>query len=114
MAVGATTNWSITPSSSQNAYVSNGFLHIVALQQSINGYNYTSARMKTEGLYSAEYGRFELRASLPSGLGFWPALWMLGANITSVGWPDCGEIDVMENKGSVLTQVQGSLHSGSD
>jgi beta-glucanase (GH16 family) len=101
-------------SSSQNAYVSNGFLHIVALQQSIGGYNYTSARMKTEGLYSAEYGRFEWRASLPSGLAFWPALWMLGTNITSVGWPECGEIDVMENRGSVLSQVQGSLHPGTN
>jgi len=101
-------------SSAQNAYVSNGFLHIVALQQSTNGCQYTSARMKTEGLYSAEYGRFEWRASLPAGVGFWPALWMLGANYNSLGWPQCGEIDVMENKGSNPTQVQGSLHSGSD
>jgi len=101
-------------SSIQNAYVSNGFLHIVALQQSIEGSKYTSARMKTEGLYSAEYGRFEWRASLPAGAGFWPALWMLGANITTAGWPGCGEIDVMENNGSKLTNVQGSLHSGSD
>jgi beta-glucanase (GH16 family) len=101
-------------SSTQNAYVSNGLLHIVALKQSSDGYDYTSARMKTEGLYSAEYGRFEWRASLPSGVGFWPALWMLGANIDSLGWPQCGEIDVMENNGGVLTNVQGSLHSGSD
>jgi beta-glucanase (GH16 family) len=101
-------------SSDQNAYVSNGFLHIVALQQSIDGYNYTSARMKTEGLYSAVYGRFAWRASLPAGVGFWPALWMLGTNITSVGWPVCGEIDVMENKGSNLTQVQGSIHPGTE
>jgi beta-glucanase (GH16 family) len=100
--------------SAQNAYVSNGFLHIVALRQSIDGYNYTSARMKTEGLFSAEYGRFEFRASLPAGAGFWPALWMLGTNIGTVGWPGCGEIDIMENKGSALTNVQGSLHSGSD
>jgi beta-glucanase (GH16 family) len=101
-------------SSNQNAYVSNGFLHIVALQQSINGYHYTSARMKTEGLYSAEYGRIEFSASLPAGTGFWPALWMLGNNINSVPWPGCGEIDIMENNGGNLTTVQGSLHSGSD
>jgi beta-glucanase (GH16 family) len=101
-------------SSTQNSYVSNGFLHIVALRQSMEGYNYTSARMKTEGLYSAEYGRFEFRASLPSGVGFWPALWMLGANIDTVEWPGCGEIDVMENNGGDLTNVRGSLHSGSD
>ena len=62
--------------------------------------------MKTEGLYSATYGRFEWRASLPSGLGFWPALWMLGNNITSINWPDCGEIDVVENKGTNLFNVQ--------
>jgi beta-glucanase (GH16 family) len=101
-------------SSAQNSYVSNGFLHLVALRQSIDGFNYTSARMKTEGLFSAEYGRFEWRASLPAGAGFWPALWMLGANINNVGWPECGEIDVVENIGSALTNVQGSLHSGSD
>ncbi len=101
-------------SSSQNAYVSNGLLHIVARQQSIQGFNYSSARMKTEGLYSKTYGRFEFRAKLPAGAGFWPALWMLGANIASINWPGCGEIDVMENNGSVLGNVQGSLHSGSD
>jgi beta-glucanase (GH16 family) len=101
-------------SSAQNAYVSNGLLHIVALQQSINGSSYTSARLKSEGLYARQYGRFEWRARLPAGIGFWPALWMLGANIGSAGWPACGEIDVMENSGSDLTHVQGSLHSGSD
>ncbi len=101
-------------SSPQNAYVSNGLLHIVALQQSVGGYHYTSARMKTQRLYSKTYGRFEFRARLPAGVGFWPALWMLGTDITSAGWPGCGEIDVMENKGGFLTNVQGSLHSGSD
>jgi beta-glucanase (GH16 family) len=101
-------------SSAQNAYVSNGFLHIVALKQSMNGYNYTSARMKTQGLYTATYGRFEWRASLPAGVGFWPALWMMGENISTIGWPNCGEIDVTENNGIALTNVQGSLHSGSD
>src|ERR1700722_16049479 len=100
--------------STQNAYVSNGFLHVVALQQSIDGCNYTSARMKTEGLFNAEYGRLEFRASLPAGAGFWPALWMLGSNIETISWPGCGEIDIMENNGSNLTNVQGSLHSGSD
>ena len=98
----------------QNAYVSNGLLHIVALQEAFNGYHYTSARMKTQGLFSRKYGRFEFRAKLPQGVGFWPGLWMLGTNISSVGWPACGEVDVMENKGSSLTNVQGSIHSGSD
>ncbi len=100
--------------SPQNAYVSNGVLHIVARQQTVNGYDYTSARMKTENNFSKTYGRFEFRAKLPAGVGFWPALWMLGTNIASIGWPGCGEIDVVENKGSSLGIVQGSLHSGSD
>ncbi|HWH69377.1 MAG TPA: glycoside hydrolase family 16 protein, partial [Candidatus Sulfotelmatobacter sp.] len=94
----------------QNAYVSNGLLHIVARKESYNGFGYTSARMKSQGLFSKKYGRFEFRAKLPAGLGYWPALWLLGTNISSVSWPACGEIDVMENKGSVLNQVQGTLH----
>ncbi len=94
----------------QNAYVSGGLLHIVARKESYGGYNYTSARMKTQGLFSKKYGRFEFRAKLPSGVGYWPALWLLGTNITSVGWPACGEIDVMENKGFALTNVQGTIH----
>jgi beta-glucanase (GH16 family) len=94
----------------QNAYVSNGLLHIVAQRESFASFNYTSARMKTQGAFSKTYGRFEFRAKLPSGLGFWPALWLLGTNISSVGWPACGEVDIMENKGSVLTTVQGTIH----
>lgn len=97
-------------SRSQNAYVSGGLLHIVAQKESYSGYNYTSARMKTEGLFSHKYGRFEFRAKLPPGYGFWPALWLLGTNITSVGWPACGEVDIMENKGYALTNVQGTIH----
>ncbi|MGH7950767.1 MAG: family 16 glycosylhydrolase [Limisphaerales bacterium] len=98
----------------QNAYVSGGVLHIVAQKESYGGKDYTSARIKSEGLFSAQYGRFEWRAKLPAGGGFWPALWLLGTNIASIGWPDCGEIDVMENNGGNLGTVQGSLHSGSD
>ena len=99
-----------------NVFEGGGLLHIVALKQSVNGFNYTSARMKTEGLFSFTYGRLEWSAKLPQGLGFWPALWLLGTNISvsGIGWPGCGEIDVMENKGGALTNVAGSLHSGSD
>jgi beta-glucanase (GH16 family) len=97
-------------SRSQNAYVSNGVLHIVALKESFNGFNYTSARMKSQGLFAKAYGRFEFRAKLPSGLGYWPALWFMGANFPSVGWPACGEIDLMENKGSIDNQVGGTIH----
>lgn len=92
----------------QNAYVSNGLLHMVALKDPT--LNYTSVRMKTQGHFSKTYGRFEFRAKLPPGLGFWPAFWLLGTDITPVGWPACGEIDVMENKGNILDQVQGTIH----
>jgi len=103
-------------SNPQNAYVSNGLLHIVALQQSMGGFNYTSARMKTEGLRNTPiYGRFVWRAALPAGVGMWPALWMLGWDYPIVGWPACGEIDVVENNGAAPTWVQGSYHaSGND
>ena len=94
----------------QNAYVSNGLLHIVARQESYSGFNYTSARMKTQGHVSKTYGRFEFRAKLPPGSGFWPALWLLGSNVPTVGWPACGEIDIMENNGGILDKVQGTLH----
>ncbi|MEY2428918.1 MAG: hypothetical protein QOJ40_1803, partial [Verrucomicrobiota bacterium] len=93
-----------------NAYVSNGVLHIIARQESTNGFPYTSARMKTQGLFSKKYGRIEYRARLPQGVGYWPALWLLGNNIPSVGWPACGEMDVMENNGNWSNQVQGTLH----
>jgi beta-glucanase (GH16 family) len=93
-----------------NAYVAGGALHIVARQESMGGFPYTSARMKTQGLFSKKYGRFEFRAKLPLGRGYWPALWMMGTNIASVGWPACGEIDVMEFNGSWSNRVQGTLH----
>jgi beta-glucanase (GH16 family) len=102
-------------SRTNNAYESGGLLHIVAQEESTNGFSFTSARMKSEGLYNTPvYGRIEWRAKLPAGVGMWPGLWMLGSDFSSVGWPDCGEIDVAETKGTELTTVHGSLHSGSD
>jgi uncharacterized repeat protein (TIGR03803 family) len=105
-------------SNSANAYVTNGFLHIHAQLEVTNTpegtFNYTSARMKTQGLFWKTYGRIEWRAALPNGVGFWPAIWMLGTNANSIGWPGCGEIDVVENNGATITFVQGSLHSGTD
>ncbi len=71
---------------------------------------YTSARIKTEGLYSALYGRIEARIKIPAGQGMWPAFWMLGNNITTVNWPACGEIDIMENIGDTPATAYGSLH----
>jgi beta-glucanase (GH16 family) len=102
-------------SRTNNAYESGGLLHIVAQEESTNGFSFTSARMKTEGLYNTPvYGRIEWRAAMPAGVGMWPGLWMLGSDYPTVGWPDCGEIDVAETMGTQLTQIHGSLHSGSD
>jgi len=101
-------------SRTNNSFVAGGLLHIVARQQAYSGASYTSARMKSQGLFSWQYGRIEWRAQLPAGSGFWPALWMLGTNINTVGWPGCGEVDVLENNGSNPAMAQGSIHSGSD
>ena len=101
-------------SRTNNARVTGGMLHIDAQQESYGGANYTSARMKSQGLFSFQYGRLEWRAKLPIGTGTWPALWLLGNNINSIGWPNCGEIDVMENNGNNPGQEQGSLHWGGD
>ncbi|WP_302626060.1 RICIN domain-containing protein [uncultured Eubacterium sp.] len=79
-----------------NAYVSGGALHIRAKRESYGGMNYTSARLITNGKFTFTYGYVEARMALPACQGIWPAFWMLGANINSVGWPSCGEIDIME------------------
>lgn len=97
-------------SRTNNARIESGHLIIEALQESFGGRNYTSARLKTQGKHSWTYGRIEARLKLPRGQGIWPAFWMLGTNITSVGWPICGEIDIMENIGSVTNRVHGTIH----
>ena len=71
---------------------------------------YTSARLLTSGKYVLQYGRVEARIKVPSGVGLWPAFWMLGTNIGSVGWPASGEIDVMENVGRQPKKLYGTLH----
>jgi beta-glucanase (GH16 family) len=71
---------------------------------------YTSARLKTTGLFAQTYGRFEARIRIPRGQGIWPAFWMLGANVDQVGWPRSGEIDIMENIGREPSTVHGTLH----
>ena len=94
----------------QNAVVSNGTLKINLIKEAYQGYNYTSARLLSKGKYSMKYGKVEIRAKIPSGGGTWPALWMLGDNIDSVGWPACGEIDIMEHVGNQLNRIFGTLH----
>jgi len=71
---------------------------------------YTSARIKTQGLFSQAYGRFEARIRIPRGQGMWPAFWMLGDNVNSVGWPTSGEIDIIENIGREPAIVHGTMH----
>jgi beta-glucanase (GH16 family) len=95
---------------SQNAVVSGGTLKINLLKETFSGSNYTSARLLTKDKFSVKYGKIEARAKLPAGLGTWPAIWMLGNNISSVGWPACGEIDIMEHRGSELNKIWGTLH----
>lgn len=79
-----------------NAFVDSGYLTIRAYQETFGGRNYTSARLKTQGKRFFKYGRIEARIKLPYGQGIWPAFWMLGESISTVGWPACGEIDIME------------------
>ncbi|HBW85781.1 MAG TPA: glycoside hydrolase [Crocinitomicaceae bacterium] len=96
-----------------NVQVSNGLLQITAKSESFNAQDYTSTRIKTQGLKSWKYGRVDVRAALPYGKGIWPAIWMLGDNITSVGWPACGEIDIMELIGGAGLNdrtVHGTAH----
>lgn len=106
-------NSSASPCSTANpnAYVgTDGYLHIVAEQPSSGVY--TSARMKTEGLFSFQYGRIEFRAQVPEAQGFWPANWLLGNSIATANWPACGEMDVLERVNAPLTPDwnEGSIH----
>jgi beta-glucanase (GH16 family) len=95
---------------SDNVIISNGTLKITAKKESFSGFNYTSTRMLTKNKFSTKYGKIEVRAKLPTGVGTWPAIWMLGNNIDQAGWPACGEIDIMEHKGSDQNRVYGTLH----
>ncbi len=90
-----------------NVIVKNGVLKITAKKE---GSGYTSARIKTQGLYEFTYGKVEIRAKLPSKAGTWPALWMLGSSIINQAWPKCGEIDMMEQTGTNKKEVLGALH----
>jgi beta-glucanase (GH16 family) len=106
-------NSSASPCSTSdpNVYVgSDGYLHIVAEQPSPGVY--TSARLKTEGLFSFQYGRVEFRAQVPEAQGFWPAAWLMGNNIATVNWPACGEMDVLERVNAAGTPDwnEGSVH----
>ena len=92
---------------SENVIVENGSLKITAKK---DGSTYTSGRIKTQGLYNFTYGRVEVRAKLPSAQGTWPAIWMLGSNHPTAGWPFSGEIDIMEQRGGDKSYVEGTCH----
>ncbi|MDF9842555.1 beta-glucanase (GH16 family) [Paenibacillus sp. PastF-1] len=94
---------------SQNLQVTGGNLVITAQKESYNSSSYTSARIKTQGKKSFTYGKIEARMKLPSGQGIWPAFWMLGSNIDTIGWPKSGEIDIMERVNN-NTYVNGTVH----
>ena len=94
----------------ENVTIENGALKITAIKESFEGSGYTSARITTKDKFELQYGRFEARIQLPWGQGLWPAFWMLGANSDEVIWPDCGEIDIMENRGSEPTLINGTVH----
>ncbi|WP_282053913.1 glycoside hydrolase family 16 protein [Maribacter luteus] len=92
----------------ENAVVEDGVLKIIAKDDGNGGY--TSARIKSQGLQKFTYGRIEVRAKLPASQGTWPAIWMLGSNFSSVGWPNCGEMDIMEQTGWDKNTVLGTFH----
>jgi len=105
--------------SAENAYMNgNGSLVIEALKRAPSQdykcwyglCGYTSARLTTKNKFSQAYGRVEARIEIPYGQGMWPAFWMLGSNIDASGWPDCGEIDIMENIGREPSLVHGTIH----
>jgi len=102
--------WQYYTSRTNNARIEDGKLLIEAKQENFSGTNYTSARLKTQGKASWTYGRIEARIKIPRGQGIWPAFWMLGTNISSVGWPTCGEIDILENIGREPTIIHGTVH----
>jgi len=94
----------------ENTFVKDGFMTIKAVK---DGSSYTSSRFISKGKKEFKYGRIDIRAKLPKGQGIWPALWMLGSNISTVNWPKCGEIDIMEMIGGTATRektVFGTLH----
>jgi beta-glucanase (GH16 family) len=99
----------------KNVRIESGNLVIEAAKEGFTGSDgvkrrYTSGRLKTQGRFSETYGRFEARIQIPAGQGVWPAFWLLGDDYSSVGWPACGEIDIMENVDVEKSRIRGSIH----
>jgi beta-glucanase (GH16 family) len=96
---------------SENARVENGTLIIESRKDDYKSHSYTSASLHTRNKAEWKYAKIEVRAKLPTGRGMWPAIWMLGTNIDDVGWPACGEIDIMENVGYEPDVVHANIHT---
>ena len=98
-----------------NLHLQQGHLVLTARKEHFTGPDgqtraFTSARIETRGKFNVKYGRIEARIKLPAGQGLWPAFWLLGQDFSSIGWPACGEIDIMENVGFEPATIHGSLH----
>ncbi len=100
-----------TKARKENSFVDGQYLHIVALKEKWNKKDYTSARLITKGKGDWLYGKFEIRAKLPGGKGIWPAIWMLSTDWAYGGWPQSGEIDIMEHVGNVPDTVYATAHT---
>lgn len=100
----------------ENTSLVDGHLVITAKRETVNGFQYTSSRIVTQGKQDFQYGRIDIRAALPQGQGIWPALWMLGSNFSTVGWPASGEIDIMEMVGGSGREntIHGTVHWKND
>ena len=96
-------------SSTDNVHLDSGYLHIVAKEVQVGNSNYTSARIITEDKFDFQYGRIEARIKVPVDQGLWPAFWMLGSDFPTLGWPHCGEIDIMEHVNNE-TVIHGTHH----
>lgn len=94
----------------ENVIVKDGVLKINTIKEDYKGSKYTSARLLTKDKFSFKYGKIEFKAKLPIGGGTWPALWTLGNNLSSAGWPACGEMDVMEHVYNQLNKIHGTFH----
>ncbi|CCH01457.1 glycoside hydrolase family 16 [Fibrella aestuarina BUZ 2] len=100
-----------TRARAENARVEKGNLIIEAIKEPYEGKAYSSARLLTQNTATWTYGRVEVRAKLPAGRGTWPAIWMLGKNIATAGWPLCGELDIMEHVGYDQDVIHGTAHT---
>lgn len=110
-------NFELQSYQSSNTTMQDGHLIITAKQEAgSSGAEYTSSRIISQDKFEFRYGRVDIRAALPEGKGMWPALWMLGSNFDQVGWPACGEIDIMEKVGGagLENEIHGTVHWDAD